>query len=138
MALDRGSKPVRIGSVVEFGRNGELHRTIFPPLVDVGISFYPPTVTVTTMGPDGKLILRFGGVKNRKREEVFKSLGWAQPKEIDRLKQTANAARHARKKFEPPPNPMAMEDAHALLEHFSGVRSRKSQLKIRWDERCRQ
>jgi hypothetical protein len=61
------------------------------------------------------LILRFGGRKKKEREKVFNSLGWADPDEITRLKRTANAARHARKRFKPPKNPMDIDEAHAFL-----------------------
>ncbi|HVQ71884.1 MAG TPA: hypothetical protein VMT08_30740 [Bradyrhizobium sp.] len=161
MALDRASKPVRLGSIVEFGPKGELHRAIFPGVVEVELRLFPGTVTVTNMGPDGKLhsppprptrvqtwarladddellddalvyfgrsadwfdiykaleclILRFGGSKAKKREAVFLSLGWAPADEISRLKRTANAARHARKRYDPPANPMSVKKAHALL-----------------------
>ncbi len=56
------------------------------------------------------LILRHGG-----SEAAFLALGWASEAEITRLKRTANWARHARRKFDPPKNPMPLRDAHALL-----------------------
>ena len=56
------------------------------------------------------LILRFGP-----GEEVFLSRNWAPKKEIELLKRTANWARHAKRKFEPPANPMPMADARRLL-----------------------
>jgi hypothetical protein len=55
------------------------------------------------------LIMRAGG------EEEFLALGWAQKTQIKRLKQTANSARHARKKYDPPENPMGSEEAHSLV-----------------------
>jgi hypothetical protein len=59
------------------------------------------------------IIMRFGGPK--KREEVFLSLGWAPTHEISRLKRTANAARHAKRRFEMPLHPMDIREAHALV-----------------------
>ena len=60
------------------------------------------------------LILRFGG-----GEREFLALGWASENEITRLKHTANAAaRHAKRKFEPPRNPMTLKEARALLERL--------------------
>jgi hypothetical protein len=56
------------------------------------------------------LILRFGP-----SESEFLKLNWAPGAEIDRLKRTANWARHAKRKFAPPPSPMALEDARSLL-----------------------
>ena len=56
------------------------------------------------------LILRFGG-----SESAFLALGWASATEVTRLKRTANAARHAKRKFGPPPNPISLEDARTLL-----------------------
>ena len=52
---------------------------------------------------------RFGG------EEKFLTLGWAAKGKIKLLKQTANSARHARKKFAPPTHPMERAEARALL-----------------------
>jgi hypothetical protein len=57
------------------------------------------------------LILRFGGGS----ENAFLALGWALDAEITRLKRTANSARHARRKFNPPPYPMSLVDARSLL-----------------------
>ena len=57
------------------------------------------------------LIQRFGAGK----ENIFLALGWASSTEIILLKRTANSARHARKMFAPPPNPMDLKDARALL-----------------------
>jgi hypothetical protein len=57
------------------------------------------------------LIMRFG----RGKEELFLSFGWAPAAEITRLKRTANSARHAKRKFEPPANPMDLRDARDLL-----------------------
>ena len=57
------------------------------------------------------LIMRFGGGK----EEAFLSLGWAAAAEITRLKRTANSARHAKRKFLPPPKPMDVKEARLLL-----------------------
>jgi hypothetical protein len=55
------------------------------------------------------LILRFGG------EAAFLKLGWADEAEIGRLKRTANWARHAKRQFAPPKNPMALKEAQSLL-----------------------
>jgi hypothetical protein len=52
---------------------------------------------------------RFGG------EEKFLTLGWAAKGKIKLLKQTANSARHARKKFDPPAHPMERTQARDLL-----------------------
>jgi hypothetical protein len=52
---------------------------------------------------------RFGG------EEKFLTLGWAAKGKIKLIKQTANSARHARKKFVPPPHPMERTEARDLL-----------------------
>jgi hypothetical protein len=56
------------------------------------------------------LILRFGP-----SEYEFLKLNWASEAEIDRLKRTANWARHAKRKFASPPSPMAIKDARSLL-----------------------
>ena len=55
------------------------------------------------------LEMRFGG------EEEFRSLGWADKGKIKLLKRTANSGRHARKKFDPPPQPMERTEARDLL-----------------------
>jgi hypothetical protein len=57
--------------------------------------------------------MRFGGGK--KEELIFLSLGWAPAAEITRLKRTANSARHAKRKFDPPSNPMDLKEARLLL-----------------------
>jgi hypothetical protein len=57
------------------------------------------------------LILRFGGGSER----AFLARAWGPEPDVVRLKQTANWARHARRKFDPPQNPMALEDARRLL-----------------------
>ena len=59
--------------------------------------------------------MRFGGPKEKKREAVFMSLGWAPPREITRLKRTANAARHAKRRYEMPLYPMDIQEAHAFV-----------------------
>jgi hypothetical protein len=56
------------------------------------------------------LIEKFGG-----NEGAFLALNWEPEAEVKRLKQTANWARHARRKFDPPPNPMTLKDARVLL-----------------------
>jgi hypothetical protein len=53
--------------------------------------------------------VKFGG------QEKFRALGWAPKEDIARLKRTANWARHAKKKFPPPTDPMDFETARALL-----------------------
>jgi len=53
------------------------------------------------------LLLRFGG------EAAFLKLNWAP--DIARLKRTANWARHARRKYPQPTNPMDFKDARTLL-----------------------
>jgi hypothetical protein len=55
------------------------------------------------------LIMKFGG------EGAFVSKGWAPADEITRLKRTANAARHAKRKYKPQPNPMNVNEARLLL-----------------------
>ncbi len=56
------------------------------------------------------LILRFGP-----GEEAFLSLSWAPKKDVELLKRTANWARHAKRKFKPPDNPMDLREAHKLI-----------------------
>jgi hypothetical protein len=48
-------------------------------------------------------------------EKVFLSLNWAPKKDIERLKRTANWARHAKRKFKPPPDPMELREARRLI-----------------------
>jgi hypothetical protein len=57
------------------------------------------------------LILKSGGGE----EKAFLSLNWAPKKDVERLKRTANWARHAKRKFAPPPNPMKLDDARKLI-----------------------
>jgi hypothetical protein len=62
------------------------------------------------------LILRFGaGKKQTQKEKAFLSLTWAPEKDIERLKRTANWARHAKRRFKPPLNPMELPEARRLL-----------------------
>ena len=56
------------------------------------------------------LILKFGP-----SEKEFLALNWAPKNEIERLKRTANWARHAKRKNPPPPNPMTPGEAHDLI-----------------------
>lgn len=56
------------------------------------------------------LFLEFGP-----SEAEFLDLGWANRSEITLLKRTANAERHARKKYKPPSNPMGRVQARELL-----------------------
>jgi hypothetical protein len=60
---------------------------------------------------------RFGG-----NETAFRNFAsdrnWASRSELDLLKRTANWARHARRKFDPPPNPMGFKEARELLGHL--------------------
>jgi hypothetical protein len=56
------------------------------------------------------LILKFGGSEN-----AFLELSWAPKADVLRLKQTANWARHARRKFDPPENPMPIREARELM-----------------------
>jgi hypothetical protein len=56
------------------------------------------------------LILKFGP-----SEAGFLALDWAPSDDVKRLKQTANYARHAKRKFDPPPKPMELRDARVLL-----------------------
>jgi len=60
------------------------------------------------------LEMRFGGAR-KGQVERFRGLGWADPDKIKLLKQTANSGRHARKKFDPPPDPMEWTEARDLL-----------------------
>jgi hypothetical protein len=55
---------------------------------------------------------RFGG------ETAFQELDWVPKTEVERLKRTANWARHARRKFKPPPNPMDLKEALKLLDQL--------------------
>jgi hypothetical protein len=57
------------------------------------------------------LIERFGGGKER----AFLDLKWEPEAEVKTLKQTANWWRHARRLFDPPPNPATLKDARVLL-----------------------
>jgi hypothetical protein len=59
------------------------------------------------------LIQRFGP-----GEREFLAFGWASDTEISRLKRSANAARHAKRSFEPPKNPMTLKEARILLEEL--------------------
>jgi hypothetical protein len=56
------------------------------------------------------LILRFGG-----DEAKFFELEWEPRAQIKLLKRSANTLRHAKKRFEPPEQPMTLPDANALL-----------------------
>jgi hypothetical protein len=56
------------------------------------------------------LIIRFGP-----GESAFLKLNWAPAAEIERLKRTANSARHAKHQFAPPKNPMTLKEAQSLL-----------------------
>jgi hypothetical protein len=56
------------------------------------------------------LILGFGP-----GEETFLSLSWAPKKDVELLKRTANWARHAKRKFKPPDNPMEIREARRLI-----------------------
>jgi hypothetical protein len=57
---------------------------------------------------------KFGG-----NETAFRNFAcdrnWAARGELELLKRTANWARHARRKFDPPPNPMGLKEARDLL-----------------------
>ncbi len=55
------------------------------------------------------LFLRAGG------EREFLALAWEPKREVERLKQTSNWARHAKRKFERPKEPMNVKDAYKLL-----------------------
>jgi hypothetical protein len=58
------------------------------------------------------LIEKFGAGKQKN----FLTLNWADKDEIERLKRTANwVARHARRKFQRPPNPMELPEARRLV-----------------------
>jgi hypothetical protein len=60
------------------------------------------------------LEMRFGG-ERKGQAERFRRLGWADADKFDLLRWTANSGRHARKKFDPPPQPMERTEAHDLL-----------------------
>jgi hypothetical protein len=51
----------------------------------------------------------FGG------ERKFLAVSWVDSDETKRLKRTANAFRHATKKFEPPPEPFELMAAHQVV-----------------------
>lgn len=155
VALSQQAKQLRLGGIVQFAADGELHRTIFAE----GSAFARAKVRASAIviGPDGKpvpspppqpsevqkwttlaenddllddaliyfgratdwfdiyktlecLILKFGG-----SESAFLALGWVSEAEITRLKRTANSARHAKRKFTPPPNPINLNEARTLL-----------------------
>jgi hypothetical protein len=55
------------------------------------------------------LMMRAGG------ERAFLAWGWVPEDVIMRIKRTANSARHARRKYEPPPNPMDVKEAHSVV-----------------------
>jgi hypothetical protein len=59
------------------------------------------------------LIKKFGP-----KEEQFFALNWAPKAEVERLKRTANWARHARRKFDPPANPMDLKEGRKLLSQL--------------------
>jgi hypothetical protein len=56
------------------------------------------------------LILKFGP-----SEAEFLALDWAPSNDVERLKRIANYARHAKRRFDPPPKPMELRDARVLL-----------------------
>jgi hypothetical protein len=57
------------------------------------------------------LILRFGGGS----ESAFLELAWTPKADVKLLKQTANWARHARRKFDLPEKPMPIREARKLM-----------------------
>ena len=58
------------------------------------------------------LEMRAGGVRE------FQDLNWEPKADVQLLKQTANWARHARRKLPPPPNPMPLQKAQELLRRL--------------------
>ena len=60
------------------------------------------------------LELKFGG-ERKGQVERFRRLGWVDPDKIELLRWTANSGRHARKKFDPPPDPMERTEAREVL-----------------------
>lgn len=73
---------------------------------------HPPTFWFDIYKALECLIERFGG--NKKREDTFFALDWV-PTEVERLKQTANWARHARRKFKRPSPPTTEQEAKELM-----------------------
>lgn len=73
---------------------------------------HPPTFWFDIYKALECLIARFG--KNKKREETFFALDWV-PAEVERLKQTANWARHARRKFKKPSPATTEREAKELM-----------------------
>jgi hypothetical protein len=60
------------------------------------------------------LVMRFGD-KKKGAERSFKGLLWISEDRFDLLARTANHERHARKKFDPPDDPMPKGEAKELL-----------------------
>jgi hypothetical protein len=56
------------------------------------------------------ILVKFSG-----KENAFFSSGWAPEAKLRLLKQTANWARHAKRKFNPPSNPMSLDEGYQLL-----------------------
>ncbi|MGY4285810.1 hypothetical protein ACVWXO_005030 [Bradyrhizobium sp. LM2.7] len=73
---------------------------------------HPPTFWFDIYKALECLIERFGG--NKKREETFFALDWV-PAEVERLKQTANWARHAKRKFKKPSPATTEQEAKELM-----------------------
>jgi hypothetical protein len=57
---------------------------------------------------------RFGGDETAFRN-FASDRNWTSRSKLELLKRTANWARHARRKFDPPPNPMGFKEARELL-----------------------
>ncbi|MGL3108907.1 hypothetical protein [Bradyrhizobium sp. BR 1432] len=73
---------------------------------------HPPTFWFDIYKALECLIERFG--ENKKREDTFFALDWV-PAEVERLKQTANWARHARRKFKKPSPATTEQEAKELM-----------------------
>ncbi len=58
------------------------------------------------------LMLSAGG------ERAFLARHWAPEKDIKRLKQTANSARHAKRRYQPIPDPMELREARRLISQL--------------------
>ncbi|MCP3475488.1 hypothetical protein NLM33_34890 [Bradyrhizobium sp. CCGUVB1N3] len=73
---------------------------------------HPPTFWFDIYKALECLVERFGG--NKKREDTFFALDWVPP-QVERLKQTANWSRHARRKYKKPSQPTTEQEAIELM-----------------------
>ena len=84
-------------------------------LADALIHFSRPPNWFDTYKALECLIIRFGKGKGKEKEKSFLGLDWEPSDEVVRLKRTANFARHSRHKFDPPDDPMRIDDARKIL-----------------------